>query len=209
MRNLSCNLDKWILKYANLKIHDFSSFLHVFSKKMFNFAKMQQMLAYWIVHIWMIFVQNACKVVRWIALDQYFAFLHFVSIYEHFTSIYEHMYDTNKSVIFLWHFRFCHTYMLVLARGMLGDAHKMHTCKVWCKGYSTHFLPNQLDKYSLRTRILNSTQIFHRMLFCGRFRQKPKSSFKIFSFPDQKVLFIRNWIVLVCWCENSWKNIIK
>ena len=47
---------------------------------------------------------------------------------------------------FSWNFRFCHMEMLVLAREMFGDAHKLQKCKVWCKSYSTHFLSNKLDK---------------------------------------------------------------
>ena len=99
------------------------------------------------------FVQNACKAVRWKALDPYFAFLHFASICEHFSSIYEHA----RKIHFLWKnrifpniFGILPSKMLAEAREMLVDAHKVQKCKIWVKRFQTHNLSCKLHENSLR-----------------------------------------------------------
>ena len=99
--SLSWHLDKNSLTNANLKIHDFSSFFIIFYHLKFSiFAKMQKCLQSEFYIFQWIYVQNACKVVRWKALYIYFAFAHFASICEHPTSIYGHMYEIKENVIF-------------------------------------------------------------------------------------------------------------
>ena len=93
---IRCHMQIW--KF--IKFHHFSSFLQVFVKRFSILQKCKNCSRIELYIFRWVFVQNACKVVRWKALDPYFAFLHFVSIYEHLASIYEHMYDTKKNAFF-------------------------------------------------------------------------------------------------------------
>ena len=90
------NVQIW--KFMNF--HVFSWILHVFVRKFSIFAKMQKCLQIEFYIFQWVFVENAWKIVRWKALDPYFAFLHIMSIYEHLASICEHICDTNKNAIF-------------------------------------------------------------------------------------------------------------